>query len=100
MLTTRMVSFGALLGLVVFLGAAIVAGGDALPYLDLTAPSLLLGSFILIMGWLVASYSARNLRGQQRQGRFALLLGVAVIALWLVVVAQPLLVIAVSWRIS
>ena len=74
--------------------------GDQVGPLLLTRESMLLGAFVLVMGWLVAAYSARNLRGQRHQGRFAALLAAAIVSLWLVVVAEPFALMALGWTVS
>lgn len=100
MLLLRTVAWGTLCALVAFLVGGISGTLERLPALNLSGPSMLLGGFILFMGWIVAAYSARNLRGQERLARFAFLLGVAVLSLWLMVVAEALVVIALAWTIS
>ena len=94
------VAKGTLAGLIAFLFASWVFFGEPVGPFWFTAESILLGAFILTMGWLVAAYSARNLRGQARQGRFAAYLGLAILALWLAVVADPVLLTAVGWTVS
>ena len=94
------VATGTLVGLIAFVIASIVAFGEQLGPLYLTGPSVLLGTFILTMGWLVAAYSARNLRGQARQSRYAALLALAISMLWLAVVANPIVLTALGWTVS
>lgn len=96
----KLVATGTFLGLIAFLALCVAFAGDALGPLLLTPASMLLGGFVLLMGWLVAAYSARNLRGQRRQGRYAVLLATAISALWLMVVAEPLVLMALGWTVS
>ena len=95
-----MVATGTLAGLIAFCALAVAFAGERVGPLLLTRESVLLGGFVLVMGWLVAAYSARNLRGQRRQGRFAILLATAVTSLWLVVVAEPFAIMALGWTLS
>ncbi len=94
------VAKGTLAGLIAFLFASWAFYGEPVGPFWFTAESILLGAFILTMGWLVATYSSRNLRGQARQGRYAGYLGLAIVALWLAVVANPVLLTAVGWTVS
>lgn len=96
----KLVATGTLAGLIAFLVVGVTSVGDAVGPFLLTPASVLLGSFVLLMGWLVAGYSARNLRGQRRQGRYAALLAVAIGALWLMVVAEPFVLMAAGWTLS
>ena len=96
----KLVATGTALGLIAFLALCVAFGGDAVGPLLLTPASMLLGGFVLLMGWLVAAYSARNLRGQRRQARYAVLLATAIGALWLMVVAEPLVLMALGWTVS
>jgi NADH:ubiquinone oxidoreductase subunit 5 (subunit L)/multisubunit Na+/H+ antiporter MnhA subunit len=95
----KSVATGTVLGLIAFI-LCIVLGGQALGPLLLTPASSLLGVFVLIMGWLVAAYSARNLRGQRRQVRYGVLLALAIGALWLMVVADSFVLMAAGWTVS
>jgi len=94
------VATGTLAGLIAFGVLSMVSAGERVGPLLLTRESVLLGGFVLVMGWLVAAYSARNLRGQRRQGRYAALLATAIAALWLVVVAEPFGLMALGWTVS
>ena len=94
------VATGTLVGLIAFVITSILAFGEQLGPFYLTGPSVLLGTFILAMGWLVAAYSARNLRGQARQSRYAALLALAISMLWLAVVANPIVLTALGWTVS
>jgi uncharacterized protein YbcC (UPF0753/DUF2309 family)/NADH:ubiquinone oxidoreductase subunit 5 (subunit L)/multisubunit Na+/H+ antiporter MnhA subunit len=94
------VATGTLVGLIAFLTVSVTSFGEQFGPLYLSGPSVVLGAFILVMGWLVAAYSARNLRGQARQTRYAVLLALAISMLWLAVVADPVAVSAAGWTIS
>lgn len=96
----RLVATGTLAGLIAFIAASAIWFGQQIGPFYLTGPSVLLGGFVLIMGWLVATYSARNLRGQQRQARYAGLLALAIVSLWVVVVANPVALTAAGWTLS
>lgn len=100
MLKISHVATGTALGLIAFLAVSFTSFSEQVGPLYLTGPSVLLGAFILVMGWLVATYSARNLRGQARQSRFAALLALAISSLWLAVVSNPLALTAVGWTVS
>ena len=95
-----LVATGTLAGLIAFILSSVVWFGEQIGPFYLTGPSVLLGGFVLLMGWLVAAYSARNLRGQQRQTRFAALLALAIASLWIVVVADPIALTAAGWTVS
>jgi uncharacterized protein YbcC (UPF0753/DUF2309 family)/formate hydrogenlyase subunit 3/multisubunit Na+/H+ antiporter MnhD subunit len=95
-----LVATGTLAGLIAFIASSVLWFGQQIGPLYLTGPSVLLGSFVLLMGWLVAAYSARNLRGQRRQVRYAALLGLAIVSLWVVVVANPVALTALGWTVS
>lgn len=56
--------------------------------------------YVCVLGSLVAWYAATNLRGQRRQGRFALLLVAAVGGLAVMVTATSLLTAAAGWTAS
>ena len=94
------VAAGTLAGLIAFAALSLIHFGEQFGPFYLSAVSVLLGTFVLTMGWLVAAYSARNLRGQTRQGRYAALLATAITALWLAVVADPIALMALGWTAS
>ena len=94
------VATGTLVGLIAFLLVGVAGLGERVGPLYLNSTSVVLGVFVLVMGWLVAAYSARNLRGQRRQGRYAALLSVAVFSLWIAVVADPVSLTALGWTLS
>jgi uncharacterized protein YbcC (UPF0753/DUF2309 family)/formate hydrogenlyase subunit 3/multisubunit Na+/H+ antiporter MnhD subunit len=96
----KITATGTFLGLIAFVALSVSAFDRDLGVVYLDAASVVLGTFVLLMGWLVATYSATNLRGQRRQGRYAGLLTVAIVALWVMVVADPLVVTAAAWTIS
>ncbi|WP_395693415.1 putative inorganic carbon transporter subunit DabA [Nocardioides sp.] len=56
--------------------------------------------YVALLGWLVATYAATNLRGQPRPGRFAALLVATVLGLLLMVTAEELVVAAIGWTVS
>ena len=68
--------------------------------LRLDVLSVILLSFVSCVGWLVATYSLHNLRGQARTGRFGALLLAALAALTLLVTGASLPVIAIGWTAS
>jgi uncharacterized protein len=94
------VATGTLAGLIAFAALSLVHFGEQFGPFYLSAVSVLLGIFVLTMGWLVSAYSARNLRGQARQGRYAALLATAIAALWVAVVADPIALMAAGWTVS
>lgn len=96
----KILATGTLVGLIAFLALSLSAFDRTIGVLNLSATSVVLGMFVLLMGWVVAAYSATNLRGQRRQARYALLMAAAVGALWLMVVADPLVLTAAGWTIS
>ncbi len=67
---------------------------------SLTGLSSLLLIFLASVSWLVASYASRNLAGQQRYGRFALLMTMATLGLAVMVAGASLPVIAAGWTAS
>lgn len=62
--------------------------------------SMILLAFIGLVGYLVARYSERNLRGQDRITRFEVLLTSCLVAVALLVTGASLPVIAVGWTAS
>lgn len=62
--------------------------------------SVILLAFVASICWLVATYSIRNLAGQERIGRFGALLMTATASLALLVTGASLPVIALGWTVS
>lgn len=95
-----MVATGTLAGLIAFVVASVLFLGQVVGPFYLNAVTVMVGVFVLTMGWMVATYSARNLRGQHRQGRYAALLALAIGSLWLAVTADPVALTATGWTVS
>ena len=98
MLTLRRVSPTLAALALLVLAATVLAPATALPSLG-GLHALLLG-YVLLVGAIVARYSATNLRGQPHQQRFAILLLAAVLSLAVMVGTEVLLVSAVGATLS
>lgn len=68
--------------------------------LFLDTPSAALLVFIGVLGFLIARYSARNLRGQARLARFGGLLTASFVSLTLLVAGSSVPVMALGWTLS
>ncbi len=68
--------------------------------LDVDVLSATLLIFVGILGFLIASYSLRNLRGQRRVARFGWLLSASYLSLTLLVCGASLPVMALGWTAS
>ena len=111
--TSRYLALGLVVAAVAALGAVVAGGPVTLSlftlneagtqltvglYLDLLSVVLL--AFVASIALIVASYSARNLRGQRRLGRFGLLLSASFLTLAVMVTGASLPVIALGWTVS
>jgi len=76
----------------------VVGSVDVGLFFDLLSCILL--AFVGLITWLVASFSARNLRGQSRTNRFGGLLLLCAVALAVMVSGASLPVIALGWTVS